>query len=194
MEGIIESRMSSTPFLHIIMGPMFSGKSTELIRLIREFKFIEKNILVIKHCSDDCRYAKSKICTHDQQKEDCLSLDDLEKIENSNNYQQAEIIFIEEAQFFNGLSEFIKRGMEDKKKSFVIAGLDGDFKREKFGCWLDLIPLCDNIEKLHSYCSDCKRTFAIFSYRISDEKEQTIIGSSNYIPLCRKCYDARISV
>ena len=124
--------MNSMPFLHIIMGPMFSGKSTELIRLIREYRFIEKNILVIKHALDDERYAVSKICTHDQQKEDCISINDLNVINNNDHYINAEVVFIEEAQFFKGLSDFIKDGIENKGKSFIIAGLDGDFKREPF--------------------------------------------------------------
>ena len=192
MDNIIETRMSSSPpFLHIIMGPMFSGKSTELIRLIREFKFIEKNILVIKHCSDDCRYAESMICTHDQQKENCLSLGELETIENSKVYQEAEIVFIEEAQFFNGLSEFIKKGMEEKKKSFIIAGLDGDFKREPFGEILSLIPYSNKVTKLNALCKFCKNgTEAPFTKRLSKSTKQHLVGGEEeYASVCRYHYD-----
>lgn len=194
MENITESRMSSTPFLHIIMGPMFSGKSTELIRLIREFKFIEKNILVIKHCSDDCRYAESKICTHDQQKEDCLSLGDLTEIESSLLYQKAEIIFIEEAQFFTGLTKFIKNGMEDKKKSFIIAGLDGDFKREPFGEILNLIPYSNKVTKLNALCKFCKNgTEAPFTKRLSKSTKQHLVGGEEeYASVCRFHYESKI--
>jgi len=183
--------MSQLPFLHIIMGPMFSGKSTELIRLIREYKFIEKNILVIKHASDDCRYAKSKICTHDQQKEDCISLNVLETLKKSKLYQEAEIIFIEEAQFFEGLTEFIKEGIEKKKKSFIIAGLDGDFRREPFGEILSLIPYSNKVTKLNALCKFCKNgTEAPFTKRLTKSTEQHLVGGeSHYASVCRFHYN-----
>lgn len=187
----LKKQMSSSPFLHIIMGPMFSGKSTELIRLIREYKFIEKNILVIKHCSDDCRYAESKICTHDQQKEDCMSLGNLLDLQYSEEYSKAEIIFIEEAQFFNGLEEFIKKGMEENKKSFIIAGLDGDFKREPFGEILNLIPYSNKVTKLNALCKFCKNgTEAPFTKRLSKSTKLHLIGGADsYASVCRYHYD-----
>ena len=64
-----------------------------------------------------------------------------------------------------------------------------DYKREKFGSILDLIPICDNVTKLTSLCFHCKNgTKAVFTHRITNESEQKVIGSNNYIPLCRKCY------
>ena len=79
--------------------------------------------------------------------------------------------------------------MKEKKKIYI-GGLDGDFERKKFGKILDLIPLCDKITKLVSLCSLCKNgTPGIFSMRLSQEKEQKVIGSDNYIPVCRNCYE-----
>ena len=79
----------------------------------------------------------------------------------------------------------------DRFKQVYICGLDGDFKRNKFGQLLDLIPYCDNVTKLHSICKRCLNNDvnnAIFSHRVTGEKDQTLIGSSAYIPLCRSCY------
>ena len=60
---------------------------------------------------------------------------------------------------------------------------------KKFGQILDLIPLCDKVEKLTSLCSICKNgKKGIFSMRLTNEKEQTVVGSENYIPVCRECY------
>ena len=68
--------------------------------------------------------------------------------------------------------------------------MDGDFKRNVFGEILQLIPRCDDYLKLHALCAKCKDgTKASFSHRISTENEQISIGSDNYIPLCRKCYE-----
>ena len=80
----------------------------------------------------------------------------------------------------------------EKNKKIYICGLDGDFNRNKFGALLDLIPLCDKVHKLTAMCSLCKNgTPGIFSLRLSNETDQTIIGSDNYIPVCRKCYNNR---
>ena len=75
-------------------------------------------------------------------------------------------------------------------KKVYVCGLDGDFERKKFGQILDLIPLCDTVTKLTSLCSLCKNgTKGIFSKRITSETEQTVVGSDNYIPVCRNCYN-----
>jgi thymidine kinase len=75
------------------------------------------------------------------------------------------------------------------KKVVYICGLDGDFERKKFGGMIDLIPLCDKVTKLNSMCNLCKDgTPGIFSLRLTEEKEQLVIGSTNYMPVCRYCY------
>ena len=90
------------------------------------------------------------------------------------------------------IEEFVKT-LLSKGKQIYVCGLDGDFERKKFGQILDLIPLCDKVNKLTSLCSICKNgTLGIFSKRISSEKEQTVVGSDNYIPVCRKCYEKNI--
>ena len=58
----------------------------------------------------------------------------------------------------------------------------------KFGKLLDLIPLCDTVTKLSATCVRCNKP-AIFSKRLSTEEQQIVIGSSNYAPMCRKCYN-----
>ena len=74
-------------------------------------------------------------------------------------------------------------------KIVYVGGLDGDFNMKKFGQILDLIPYSDNIVKLTSLCMNCKDgTKALFSKRITNNESQIVIGSDNYIPLCRKCY------
>lgn len=79
-----------------------------------------------------------------------------------------------------------------KKKRVHIGGLDGDFNRNKFGELLDLIPYCDKVIKLTALCGICKNgTVAIFSRRITEETEQTVIGSDIYIPVCRECFHQR---
>ena len=96
-------------------------------------------------------------------------------------------ILINEGQFFEDIYKTTMILVEKFKKHVTICGLDGDFKRVKFGKILDLIPFCDKVVKLSALC-DCGHP-AIFSHRITNETSQIVIGSSNYKPLCRKCYN-----
>ena len=80
-----------------------------------------------------------------------------------------------------------------ENKRVYIAGLDGDFTRKKFGQILDLIPMCDKVTKLTALCSLCKDgTQGIFSMRLTKETQQMVIGSDNYLPVCRSCYTKNI--
>jgi thymidine kinase len=100
----------------------------------------------------------------------------------------SDVILINEGQFFEDLYEVVVEMLKQNKKIYI-CGLDGDFERKRFGQILDLIPLCDKVTKLTSLCSLCKNgTPGIFSMRLTNETDQTVVGSENYIPVCRKCY------
>ena len=103
--------------------------------------------------------------------------------------KNSKVILINEGQFFPDLYEVVIDMLKENKRVYI-CGLDGDFERKKFGSILDLIPYCDSITKLTSLCSLCKNgTRAIYSMRLTNEKQQTLVGSDNYIPVCRKCYE-----
>ena len=101
----------------------------------------------------------------------------------------ADVILINEGQFFGDLVPMVMEMVESHNKKVHICGLDGDFRRQRFGSLLDLIPYADKVEKLSAFCGMCRDgTPAIFSHRVSTEVNQIVIGSDNYIPLCRSCY------
>lgn len=180
--------------LDIIMGCMASGKSSEVIRLYRRFKqtYSEEQIGLISHATDT-RYGNQVISTHDKNQIPCIcisTLADLESEEYQLKYENWEIIFIEEAQFFSGLKSFVKNAVDIHHKHVIVIGLDGDFQREEFGEISALIPLADNYTKLKAICHYCKDgTEAIFTKRITDSKCQTIVGTLDmYKPVCRFHY------
>lgn len=199
--------MSKSGYLELIIGPMFSGKTSRLVEIYKQCQFCNISVAVINHSIDN-RYDDELLSTHDKVKIPCIktislmdlcmklpnvfTLDECDKephLKNSYKIIQSEVILINEGQFFPDLEEFVNL-MLSVKKHIYICGLDGDFKREKFGKILDLIPLCDRITKLTSLCSLCKDgTKGIFSMRLSNEKQQTVVGSDNYIPVCRHCYN-----
>ena len=77
--------------------------------------------------------------------------------------------------------------VEKYKMNVYVAGLDGDFKKQKFGPILELVPLCDDIIKLHGTCAYCNLPSS-FSKRISHEEQQISVGTINYKPTCRNCH------
>ena len=103
-----------------------------------------------------------------------------------------DIIMIDEAHFFDDIVKFTKKLLENKKH-IVIATLIADFKGNKFGKVLDLLPICDEIIKLESYCIECSKqkkiNKAVYSKRITKNKESIDIGGSDkYIAVCREHY------
>jgi len=173
--------------LELIIGNMFSGKSTELIRRINREKSINKKIIVINF-ADDNRYATNSVATHDQTKINCLKLSKLSDI-NKELLKQYESFFIDEGQFFPDLYSFVTDLVDKYKKHVVISGLDGDSNRNPFGDIIKLIPICDSVDKLHAYCNKCNNgTIGPFTKRLNLNITSVIdIGGSNkYIPVCRK--------
>jgi thymidine kinase len=195
------------PELNLIIGPMFAGKSTYLINKANELLsngVNEKEILLINH-SSDIRYDTNKICSHNGEKINSKSLNNLSDIVNSildNNgiYNNIKYIFIDEGQFFNDLFVSIKSlllhysnmNINDScnniynKLEIYISGLDGDYKQEPFknSGILDLIPYSTHINKLNSKCTKCGN-IAPFTKRIINSSETILIGGvADYQPVC----------
>lgn len=192
-------------YLELIIGPMFSGKTSRLVEIYKQCKFCNIKVVAINHSIDN-RYDDELMTTHDKIKIPCIkterlfdiwtddyisleeNIDRIPRVTDKLKLATSEVILINEGQFFPDLFDFVIKLLENKKQIYI-CGLDGDFERKKFGQILDLIPLCDKIEKLTSLCSICRNgRKGIFSMRLSNEKEQTVVGSENYIPVCRECY------
>lgn len=179
---------TNSGYLEIILGSMYSGKTSRLIEIYKQCKFCNISVTVINHIIDD-RYDDELLSTHDKVKIPCIKTKKLKNIWiEKNTIITSDVILINEGQFFEDLYDVVTEMLKQNKKIYI-CGLDGDFERKKFGQLLDLIPLCDKVHKLTSLCSLCKDgTRGIFSMRLTSETEQTVVGSSNYIPVCRKCY------
>lgn len=181
-------------YLEIILGPMFSGKTSKLIEIYKQYKFCNMEVLVINH-SADTRYANKEMYTHDQKHIECIHTYSLrsvidENIDKFTNSKATFAVLINEGQFFPDLYRSVYEMVNQHKVHVYVAGLDGDFKQERFGEMLDLIPLCDKVYKLHSLCVYCKNgSKAIFSHKKDATNQSQIqIGSDDlYIPLCRYC-------
>lgn len=189
MEKAVMTSPPKNSYLEIILGSMFSGKTSRLVEIYKQYKFCNIPIVVINHSIDN-RYDENMLSTHDNVKIPCIKTNNLLDLIDSEDVYFSQVILINEGQFFPDLYLFVEDMLSIvNKKTIYVCGLDGDFKRNRFGDIIDLIPLCDKVTKLTSLCSICKDgTPGIFSKRITNEKEQTVVGADNYIPVCRNCY------
>ena len=201
-KDIMTTSSNNTGYLELFIGPMYSSKTTSILEIYKKCKFCNIPVTIINH-TIDIRYHDNMVSTHDQVMAPCLQASELNDLWFNNGYtktgekkelwahgavRDSEVILINEGQFFPDLYDVVVDMLSHNKKIYI-CGLDGDFERKKFGQILDLIPLCDKVTKLTSLCSQCKNgTPGIFSMRLTNETAQTVVGSDNYIPVCRKCY------
>lgn len=173
--------------IDIIIGSMYSGKSTELLRRCKRFEAIGKYVLKINHIYDT--RTDNSIQTHSNDKVHATKTNKLLDIVFTSDFLKSDIIAIDEAQFFNDLYDFVLY-CENKNKSVIISGLDGDSNRKPFGQILMCIPLCDTVIKLKALdMIDKDGSAAIFSKRIVADESQVLIGSGDkYIAVSRKNY------
>lgn len=182
--------MSDRGYLKVILGPMFSGKTTELIRIYRRYSACNIPVCVINHASDQTRYSTEKMSSHNKEQINSYNFEKLYHCIEEDFVHKVKVILINEGQFFEDLIEVVDILVNVYKKEVYVCGLDGDFKRQKFGKILDLIPNCDDVIKLKALCRNCCQNDALFTFRLSNEKEQTVVGVDNYVSLCRGCYNS----
>ena len=191
--------------LDLILGTMFSGKTTYILSQIAKMAELNYSILYINIEFDN--RSETIFSTHnpffstqkDFIKKESISKNvsmiktkKLSEIEISN----MDVVIIDESHFFDDLVEFVNKCL-DLKKYVIVSGLIADFKGNKFGKTLDLIPICSNIKRLHAYCAECAKDkiccIATYSKRIVKCKKSIDIGGSEkYIPVCRTHFKQEI--
>ena len=186
--------------LEIIMGTMFSGKTSYLLNKIALFVELNLKVLYLNIDFDD--RSELEFSTHNpifnssdfKNKDKMIENLTMSKVRDFSNiaFESYDIVMIDEAHFFDDIIKFTKK-LLDNKKHVIIATLIADYKGNKFGKVLDLIPICDEIIRLESYCIECSKqkkiNKAIYSKRITKNKESIDIGGSDkYIAVCREHY------
>ena len=184
IDSQIESQKSKGS-IEIICGSMFSGKTEELLRRLKRAEFAKQKIAVFKPLIDT-RYDARKIVSHDsnaiKSKPVKLATEILDKIDN------AEVIAIDEAQFFDEELIRISNLLANQGKRVIIAGLDMDFLGKPFGIMPDLLAIAEHITKVHAICIECG-TAANHSYRLTKNQQLIELGDKlEYKALCRNCF------
>ena len=174
--------------IEIILGCMFSGKSSELLRRVSRYKAVNIPTVIINSMLDS-RCEDNMIKTHSNQTHKAIKVDKLMSITEDPDFLKMKVIGIDEAQFFPDLIEFVKFA-EKYDKIVIIAGLDGDSNREPFGDVLRLIPYAEKVTKLSAFCKICQDgTQAFFTKRVTKCNDKVIVGSEDkFIATCRRHY------
>ena len=166
-------------YLHVISGSMFSWKTTELIRICKQYQSIDKKILSVNYCNDRRYDAIGNICSHNQEVfQTMLSLSDLKEILVQPNLEVYDVIMIDEVQFLKNALQTIKMLVEDMGKIVITSGLDGDYLQQPFGDVCHLIVFADKFTKLNAVCKLTKED-ASFSKRIIASQSKEYIGAND---------------
>lgn len=164
---------------------MFSGKTEELIRRIKRVKIANQQVVLFKPMIDT-RYATEKIVSHDTNSLQSTPLNNSQEILNL--VGEAEVIGIDEAQFFDADIAEVCEVLAFRGIRVIVAGLDMDFQGKPFGPMPFIMAKADYVTKLHAICQRCG-SMANYSYRKVANEEQVMLGATDsYEPRCRKCY------
>ena len=188
-----EHVFSSSPgYLEIICGPMFSGKTEELIRKIRRFRYAKVKTVVFKP-NIDTRHQKDLVISHSLQQVESISVDNIAAIRQylAHIYSDAQVIAFDEVQFFSHeIVSFIEE-LVQKGKKVLAAGLTQDYLSRPFGPMPELLCQADFITKLLSICMRCGNLASKTHRRENNSSDQVLIGDCNqYEALCRSCYNS----
>ena len=178
--------------IEVITGPMFAGKSEELLRRIRRLEYAKKNFCVFKPAIDN-RYSDNELVSHLKNKSKAIVINNAKEILKYIN-KEVEFIIIDEAQFLDLELVEICETLANNGKKIIISGLDMDFRGEPFPVMAALLCKAENIVKLTAICVKCGN-LATKSQKIINNKPAkyndpiiTIGANEKYEPRCRKCH------
>jgi thymidine kinase len=174
-----------TGWIEVITGCMFSGKTEELIRRLRRAQIAKQKVKIFKP-RIDARYSENSIVSHNEQSLPSILIDDI--IEVLKHSDDAQVIGIDEAQFFNEGIVHICNLLASRGKRVIVAGLDQDYTGKPFEPMPQLLAIAEYITKQHAICVVCGNP-ADKTQRKTTESERVIVGAANiYEARCRKCH------
>lgn len=181
----VNSANRKTGWIEVVCGSMFSGKTEELIRRLRRAEIANQRIKIFKP-SLDTRYSSEEIVSHNRNAIPSIAVDEAKQILALTD--GADVVGIDEAQFFDMAIVQVARELANQGMRVVVAGLDMDFRGEPFGPMPGLMATAEFVTKVHAICQQCG-SLANFSYRKKRDDNEVLLGEKDaYEPRCRKCY------
>lgn len=186
MEEITLHNMpQSAGWIEVICGCMFSGKTEELIRRLRRAQIAKQKVIICKPKIDN-RYSADRIVSHNTQSLDSIVIDNINEIKELSI--EAQVIGIDEGQFFATDLVAVCEELANKGKRVIVAGLDQDYRGQPFEPIPHLLAVAEYITKTLAICMVCGNP-ADRTQRITDQHERVVVGAQNiYEARCRKCF------
>jgi len=183
--------MTLTPkdagWIEVICGSMFSGKTEELIRRLRRAQIAQMPTIIFKSRIDS-RYSETHIVSHNKMKLESHLVNTPQEILDL--AENASVVAIDEAQFFNDSILDVCKTLASQGKRVVVAGLDTDYRGVPFGPMPQLMCEADYLDKLRAICVQCGNP-ATYTQRTSNDAGQVVIGElDKYEARCRNCYQS----
>lgn len=174
-----------TGWIEVITGCMFSGKTEELIRRLRRAQIAKQKVKIFKP-RIDARYSENSIVSHNERSLPSILIENInEVLEHSDD---AQVIGIDEAQFFNEEIVHICNVLASEGKRVIVSGLDQDYTGKPFEPVPQLLAIAEYITKQHAICVVCGNP-ADKTQRKTTESERVIVGAADiYEARCRKCH------
>ena len=171
--------------VEVICGPMFSGKTEELIRRLRRAQIARQRVLVLKPYLDD-RFADDHIVSHNSQRVPSVRVESSEDVLTLG--MGADVVGIDEVQFLDaGIVEVVEQ-LARAGKRVIVAGLDLDYRGIPFEPIPQLLARAEYITKALAICVVCGHP-ACRSQRVTGEGERIVVGSTDhYEARCRSCF------
>ena len=174
--------------LELIIGCMYSGKSSELIRRVKRLQTINQPY-IIYNSHHDQRYGNSGVYTHNNTHIPSHMIDNLVEQLETHPFKVSTTIFIDEAQFFDDDLLPICKELASNGARVIVAGLDTDYRGLPFGPMPELMCEADYLDKLRAICVKCGNP-ATYTQRRTKDSEQILIGETDiYEARCRNCFE-----
>jgi len=174
-----------TGWIEVITGCMFSGKTEELIRRLRRAQIAKQQVKIFKP-KIDTRFADDSIVSHSEQSLPSIQINDINDAMELSN--EAQVIGIDEAQFFSEDIINVCTELADKGKRVIVAGLDQDYRGIPFEPIPHLLAIAEYITKSLAICVECGNP-ADKTQRKTTSSERVVVGASDiYEARCRKCH------
>lgn len=175
-------------YLETIVGPMFAGKTSELVKRVLWVKHQNKKVLVFNHASDT-RYDTNHIVTHNQLKLPAFAVTTSADILGQFQKDKSEHVFVDEIHFFdNELIDVILEMLTDGC-DVTVSGLDATFQGKAFSNASKLMAMADQVTKLKSYCSICGRDATKTFKKDLTADLWVVAGADVYEPRCNEHWD-----
>ena len=176
-----------TGWIEVICGPMFSGKSEELIKRIRRAQIARRRVQIFKH-GIDARYDATSIVSHNQQSLPGIAVTDVKDILELVD-DRTELVAIDEGQFFSHEIVDVVNKLGNQGKRVIVAGLDLDYKGMPFGPMPQLMCTAEYVSKQLAICMTCGDP-ANFTQRLTVATDQIVVGASEtYEARCRRHFE-----